>query len=116
MELPLDDFDGFIGPDNGQVVIKNPGDFAAVYAIIDTGLSVANTAKAFAIMPYNVTFNLKLSNYTNQYLYTHQNPLESGHVSEAPQPVSPGMAEGLAGHKSSGTATGCAGKYIEYSN
>ena len=115
MDLPADDMSFLSGvtvqPGAGQVVIKNPADIAAPIAVLTAGLSVASAAKAFADMPYNVTFNLKLSNFTNQYLYTHEAFNDAGHISEAPQPVAPGKIEGLAGHKSSGSATGCAGKF-----
>ena len=113
MDLPADDMlSGVtVKPGDGQVVIKNPGGLAAGVAVLEAGLSVANAAKAFAVMPYNVTFNLKLSNFTNQFLYTHEAFNNAGHISEAPQNVAPGKIEGLAGHKSSGSATGCAGKF-----
>ena len=50
-----------------------------------------------------------MENYTNQHLATHQNKVHSGSISAAPVPVNPGMKEGLAGHKSDFTATGCVG-------
>lgn len=93
-----------------QHVMKHPTiSGASVVGALNVGHSVASTAKAFAALPYNVTFQLTMENFTNQNLFIHQNHVHSGHISEAPQPVSPGTKEGLAGHKTSSTATGCAG-------
>jgi len=76
---------------------------------ISFGNSVSNAARAFTTGDYTVVFELTVENYTNQHLATHQNKVHSGSISAAPVPVNPGMKEGLAGHKSDFTATGCVG-------
>ena len=78
-------------------------------AVVGAGNSIATAARSFAAMDYNVTFQLVMENYTNKHLYTYQAHNHSGHIKEANQDVRPGMKEGLAGHKSSSTATGCTG-------
>ena len=78
-------------------------------AAVTAGTSISDAARSFAAMDYTVTFQLIMENYTNEHLYTYQQYNHAGHIKEANQDVRPGMKEGLAGHKSSSTATGCTG-------
>ena len=93
-----------------QSVINHPTiSGATVVGALTVGRSVASTAKAFAAFDYNVTFQLIVENFTNQQLDIFETHVHGGYISEAPQPVSPGTKEALAGHKTGYTATGCEG-------
>jgi len=91
-------------PKGGKSDIAN-----AISGVISAGTSLSDTARAFATLDYVVCFQLTVENYTNQHLGTHENKIHSGSIKEPAVAIMPGMKEGLAGHKSSGTATGCAG-------
>ena len=51
----------------------------------------------------------EVENYTRFHLFPAESEIVAGHISEPPAAIPGGERHGVVGHKTSGTATGCAG-------
>lgn len=79
------------------------------YARTTYGQSFAGASANYRNFDSSFAFKLYLENYSNKYLSEPHYLDHNGYVYDAPQPIGPGMAEMMTGHKASFTVTGVAG-------
>jgi len=91
------------------IVLVFSGSSFGYWDDLTPGVESQEATERFQNFDYSVKFELKMNNYVNQQLVWDRHMVESGHIVDVPEYISPGKYEVMTGHKAWFSATGCAG-------